>query len=79
MRGLTPDWLKEHAFVGVQPGPGQPDRSHLCAICDKVRYEKFHNGIRIDRMPIATLFADTVTSNYVATGLTFTVTIPNFG
>jgi hypothetical protein len=75
MGGLTPAAKQEHAFIAVYPGPGAPDRSHLCAICDKLRHEKPHNGIRIDREPVNTVtFPDAVTVNAAVSSPAFTIT-----
>ena len=82
MGGMTPAHEKEHAFIAVYPGPGAPDRSHLCAICDKLRPEKPHTGIRIDRLPANTVtFPNTTTGTAaVAPSITFTTVIaPIFG
>lgn len=78
MGGLTPARLKDHAFISLQPS----SRYHLCSICDKTRYEKPHNGVRIDRLPENTVtFPDSVTTNTVALPA-FTITtvlVPTFG
>ena len=74
MGGLTPARLQEHAFVSLE-------LALSCAICDKRREEKPHNGVRIDRLPEnRVIFPDLVTANTVGPpAITFThIIAPGF-